>query len=232
MKFSGSSKLTGIASLWRRQGKRHFKEHPPSPSPREFHGWRSKQGAISPHGCPREHRHRLTLMVMDRGMLISLASVLSRPTGVDFMYLLEVRVQVKSVITEYSLLKGSFLKCWHTIRNVSIFTSCNWATLQVKTHICIYSLQRISSINYNKSKASETEKPFYVQEFIDPCDPWIPSTISLPVNSHVYRQLQRWRHPRDKKQQRKQLSCRNTPGLFEEWQGDQCYWSGVCKREN
>lgn len=41
-------------------------------------------------------------------------------------------------------------------------------------------------------------------------------TISLPVNSHVYRQLQRWRHPRDKKQQRKQLSCRNTPGLFEE----------------
>ena len=52
MKFSGSSKLTGIASLWRRHGKRHFKEHPPSPSPREFHWWRSKQGAISPHGCP------------------------------------------------------------------------------------------------------------------------------------------------------------------------------------
>lgn len=137
---------------------------PPLPHPENSTGEGQSREPSAPMGAPREHGHHLTLMVMDRGMFISLASVLSRPTGVDFMYLLEVRFQVKSVITEYSLLKGSFLKCLHTIRNVSIFTSCSWATLQqVKTHICIYSLQRISSINYNKSKASETEKPFYVQ---------------------------------------------------------------------
>lgn len=186
----------------------------------------------SPWGLPLS-MDTVSLYFMDRGVFISLASVLSRPTCIDFMYLLEVRFQVKSVITECSLLKGSFIKCLHTRRNVSSFIGCNWATLQqVKTHICIYSLQRISSINYNKGKASETEKLYMSKEFNDPCDPWIPSTISLAVNSHIYRQLQRWRHPREKKQQRKQFSCRNTPGLFKKWQGDQCYRSGVYKREN
>ena len=61
MKFSGSAELTGTTSLRRRHGKTHFKEHPPSPLPRELQGWRSKQGAIGPHGGPREHGHRLTL---------------------------------------------------------------------------------------------------------------------------------------------------------------------------
>ena len=98
---------------------------PPLPYPENSTGEGQSREPSVPMGAPREHGHRLTLMVMDRGMFISLASVLSRPTCIDFMYLLEVRFQVKSVITECSLLKGSFIKCLHTRRNVSSFIGCN-----------------------------------------------------------------------------------------------------------
>lgn len=97
---------------------------PPLLYPENSRGEGQSREPSVPMGAPVS-MDTVSLYFMDRGVFISLASVLSRPTCIDFMYLLEVRFQVKSVITECSLLKGSFIKCLHTRRNVSSFIGCN-----------------------------------------------------------------------------------------------------------